>query len=104
MKNFWVLYGSQHGLWYHVGADGKLDTGFKYITDKTQNDGWFMLKTTNENGDMGSVMTGWQATGVAGDGWFQPEHNGHYGECTWTKSWGNYNPATGLWADGAAHH
>lgn len=101
-KNYWVTDSSAHALWYHVGADGTLDTGFQYITDKTWGSGWFMLKTGNANGDMGAMLTGWQNTGIAGRGWFTTSGM-HKGECTYTDAWGNYNPASGVWSDGQTH-
>ena len=101
-KNYWVTDSSKHALWYHVGADGTMDTGFQYITDKTWGSGWFMLEDSNANGMQGAMLTGWQETGDARIGWFTTDGM-HKGECTWTVAWGDYNPATGVWSDGQTH-
>ena len=94
-KDYWVTDSSKHNLWYHVGSDGKMTTGFQFIKDKTHGEGWYMLQSAETNG--------MQGTGTAGWGWFVNKNNGHYGDCTWTKAWGDYNAATGVWADGASH-
>ena len=103
MKDYWVLDASAHDLWYHVGADGKLTTGFQYVVDKTQPDGWYMFQSTDYNGMRGAMLTGWQQTGSSGWGWFNPSHNGYYGECTYTDAWGDYHRSAGVWSDGRTH-
>ena len=101
-KDYWVTDSSNHGFWYHVGADGRMTTGFTYITDKTWGSGWFLLQAADTNGSQGRMLTSWQNTGVAGTGWFTTSGM-HKGECTYTRAWGDYNPATGVWSDGQTH-
>ena len=88
--------------WYYADATGKLLTGFQYLDDLKGGKAWYMLQTTNANGEIGRMLTGWQETYVAGIGWFSPKY-GSQGMCTYTHDWGNYNAATGLWADGQSH-
>ena len=88
--------------WYYADAAGKLLTGFQYLDDLKDGRAWYFLQTTNARGEIGKMLTGWQETGVAGQGWFSPSY-GQQGMCTWTKAWGSYNAAAGLWEDGLAH-
>ena len=89
--------------WYYADANGKLLTGFQYLDDLKGGKAWYMLQTTNDNGTMGKMLTGWQWTySAAGTGWFSPKY-GSQGACSYTSQWGEYSAATGLWADGLAH-
>ena len=100
-SNYWVS--SQRGLWYYVGRDGKLATGFQYV-ENPNGTGWYMFQTDNTNGCIGRMLTGWQWTYTdAGTGWFNTAHGGLNGQCTYTTEWGAYNAATGMWADGIVH-
>ena len=100
--DYWVS--SQRGLWYYVGQDGKLATGFQYVHN-SNGTGWYMFQTDNKDGCIGRMLTGWQWTYTgAGMGWFNTGHGGVNGQCTWTEKWGAYSAATGLWADGQYHH
>ena len=47
------IYG-KGGLWYYVGADAKMVTGFHKIGDA-----WFMLQTGTEGGVQGKLLSGW---------------------------------------------
>ena len=99
--DYWA--GSQRGLWYYVGSDGKLATGFQYV-ENSNGTGWYMFQTDNANGCIGRMLTGWQWTySDAGMGWFNTAHGGVNGQCTYTTEWGAYNAATGMWADGGLH-
>ena len=100
LKDYWLFgEGSAHGLWYYLGKDGKMATGFQYV-ENPNGTGWFMFQDTDHNGCEGAMLSGWQNTGIAGAGWFETKHNGHYGECTWTDDWGNYYPSTNTWSYG----
>ena len=89
--------------WYYADATGKLLTGFQYLDDLKGGKAWYMLQTTNANGEIGKMLTGWQQTYTpAGTGYFSPKY-GSQGLCTYTTAWGNYNAATGLWGDGQSH-
>ena len=100
-SNYWVS--SQRGLWYYVGRDGKLATGFQYV-ENPNGTGWYMFQTDDTNGCIGRMLTGWQWTWTkAGTGWFNTAHGGKNGQCTYTTAWGTYNAATGMWADGVIH-
>ena len=97
----WVF--SHQGLWYYIGMDGKLATGFRYVQNPNGT-GWYMFQTDNTNGCIGRMLTGWQWTWTeAGTGWFNTAHGGLNGQCTYTTQWGAYSAATGLWADGSVH-
>ena len=99
--NYWA--GSQRGLWYYIGLDGKLTTGFQYV-ENTNGTGWYLFQTDNKDGCIGRMLTGWQWTyTAAGTGWFNTAHGGKNGQCTYTTAWGAYNAATGMWADGVVH-
>ena len=103
--NYWACdeTASQWGFWYYVGSDGKLATGLQYIVNNNGT-GWYFLQPGNDDGCVGKMLTGWQWLGPeAGEGWFSTAHGGVNGQCTWTENWGNYNAATGLWADGLSH-
>ncbi len=89
--------------WYYADADGKLLTGLQYLDDLKGGKAWFMLQTTNDRGEIGKMLTGWQWTYTdAGTGYFNPNY-GSQGMCTYTSAWGGYNAATGLWGDGQLH-
>ncbi len=103
--NYWAneAAASMWGYWYYVGADGKLATGLQYI-ENNNGTGWYFLQPSNADGCIGRMLTGWQWLGPeAGMGWFNTAHGGKNGQCTWTENWGDYNAATGLWADGLSH-
>ena len=100
LKDYWLFgEGSAHGLWYYLGADGKMATGFQYVKNPNGT-GWFMFQDTDNNGCEGALLSGWQNTGIAGSGWFETKHNGHFGECTWTSAWGDYDRSTNTWSNG----
>ena len=100
LQDYWLFgEGSANGLWYYLGKDGKMATGFQYV-ENPNGTGWFMFQDTNYNGCEGALLSGWQATGVAGTGWFETRHNGHFGECTWTSAWGDYDRSTNTWSNG----
>ena len=92
--NDWV---SSKGLWYHMGATGKMDTGFIHIVDKW-GDAWYYLNPSNTKGTMGRMFTGWKMindSSAGAWGWFETRNNGHQGQCTYTTNWGdfkNYKP------------
>ena len=89
--------------WYYADADGKLLTGFQYLDDLKGGKAWYMLQTTNDRGEIGKMLTGWQYTyTAAGTGYFNPNY-GSQGMCTYTSAWGSYNAATGLWEDRQLH-
>ena len=88
--------------WYYADADGKLLTGFQYLDDLKGGKAWYMLQVENDNGEIGKMLTGWQATYSVGLGKFSTSY-GSQGMCTYNQDWGNYNAATGLWADGLSH-
>ena len=100
--NYWAA--SERGLWYYIGPDGKMATGFQYVQNRNGT-GWYMFQTDNKDGCIGRMLTGWQWTwSLAGTGWFNTAHGGVNGQCTYSTAWGAYNAATGLWADGQYHH
>ena len=94
VQNDWV---KSKGLWYHMGATGKMDTGFIHIVDKW-GDGWYYLNPSNTKGTMGRMFTGWKMindSSAGAWGWFETRNNGHQGQCTYTTNWGdftNYKP------------
>ena len=89
--------------WYYADAAGRLLTGFQYLDDLKGGKAWYMLQTTNARQEIGKMLTGWQWTySDKGEGWFSPKY-GSQGMCTYTEAWGEYNAATGLWADGLSH-
>ncbi len=99
--NCWTV--SQRGLWYYIGPDGKLATGFQYVKNNNGT-GWYMFQSDDTNGCIGRMLTGWQQTYTkAGMGWFNTAHGGVNGQCTYTTAWGDYNAATSLWSDGLLH-
>ena len=55
VKSDWV---KSKGLWYHMGADGTMDTGFIHIVDDW-GDGWYYLEESNDKGTQGRMRTGW---------------------------------------------
>ncbi len=87
--NKWV---KSKNLWYHMGADGTMDTGFIHIVDDW-GDGWYYLEESNDKGTQGRMRTGWwevndELTGQWG--WFETRSNGHQGMCTYTSAQGDY--------------
>ena len=66
VENYWV--GQADGAskwstnWYYVGSDGKMATGLQYIDDLKGGKAWYMLQTTETNGEIGKMLTGWQWT------------------------------------------
>ena len=85
VQNGWV---KSKGLWYHMGATGKMDTGFLFIDDE-YGGGWYYLNPSNAKGTMGRMFTGWKMI----DGhwaWFETRSNGHQGQCTYTDYQGDY--------------
>ncbi len=89
--------------WYYADASGKLLTGLQYLDDLKGGKAWYMLQTTDDRGEIGKMLTGWQWTySDVGTGYFSSKY-GSQGMCTWTEAWGSYNAATGLWGDGSAH-
>ena len=89
VKSDWV---KSKGLWYHMGADGTMDTGFIHIVDDW-GDGWYYLEESNDKGTQGRMRTGWwevndELTGQWG--WFETRSNGHQGMCTYTTNQGDY--------------
>ncbi len=90
VKSDWV---KSKGLWYHMGADGTMDTGFIHIVDDW-GDGWYYLEPSNAKGTEGRMRTGWQDIDDASAGpygWFETRSNGHQGQCTYTKGWGDFD-------------
>ena len=85
------------GLWYHMGATGKMDTGFIHIVDNW-GDAYYYLNPSNTKGTMGRMFTGWKMindSSAGAWGWFETRNNGHQGQCTYTTNWGdfkNYKP------------
>ena len=99
--NYWAA--SQRGLWYYIGLDGKMATGFQYVENENGT-GWYMFQPDDTNGCIGRMLTGLQWTYTeAGMGWFNTAHGGVNGQCMYTTEWGAYNAATGTWADGLRH-
>ena len=95
--NYWAA--SQRGLWYYIGPNGKMATGFQYARN-SNGTGWYMFQTDNKDGCIGRMLTGWQWTySLAGTGWFNTAHGGVNGQCTYTTAWGSYDAATGMWAN-----
>ena len=94
VKADWV---KSKGLWYHMGATGKMDTGFIHIVD-SWGDAWYYLNPSNTKGTMGRMFTGWKMindSSAGAWGWFETRNNGHQGQCTYTTNWGdfkNYKP------------
>ena len=89
VKGDWV---KSKGLWYHMGADGTMDTGFIHIVD-SWGDGWYYLEPSNDKGTQGRMRTGWQEVNdeLTGQwGWFETRSNGHQGMCTYTTNQGDY--------------
>ena len=81
----WVM--SAKGLWYYLGADGVMYTGFQKVGAK-----YFYF--TPGGATVGAAQSGWIVIGETRGGqtnwgWFQTKHNGHFGECTYTTEWGN---------------
>ena len=94
VQSDWV---KSKGLWYHMGATGKMDTGFIHIVD-SWGDAWYYLNPSNTKGTMGRMFTGWKMindSSAGAWGWFETRNNGHQGQCTYTTNWGdfkNYKP------------
>ena len=89
--------------WYYADATGRLLTGLQYLDDLKGGKAWYMLQTTDDRGEIGKMLTGWQWTySDAGTGYFSPKY-GSQGMCTYTEKWGEYNASTGLWGDGLTH-
>ena len=94
VKADWV---KSKGLWYHMGATGKMDTGFIHIVDNW-GDAYYYLNPSNTKGTMGRMFTGWKMindSSAGAWGWFETRNNGHQGQCTYTTNWGdfkNYKP------------
>ena len=94
-KSYWV--GKVDGAsmwdntWYYVKADGRLATGMQYLDDLHGGYGWYFLQPTDDNGQIGKMLTGWQwIGGEYGTGWFSTE-NGSEGKCTYTTLKGDWN-------------
>ena len=82
----WV-YMKGSGLWYYVGADGKMLTGFQYVENN-----WYFFRTGGDT--VGSVQSGWVLLGKTTSGkdnwgWFTTSHKGNFGKCTYTTQWGD---------------
>ncbi len=87
-KSKWI-YG-KGGLWYYVGPDGAMWTGFRKIGNA-----WFMLQTGTEGGTQGKLVTsknGWiNDPAIPGDAYARTDRNsGHFGEITWTAAYGDF--------------
>ncbi len=85
-KSKWI-YG-KGGLWYYVGPDGDMWTGFKKIGNA-----WFMLQTGTEGGVQGKLLSGWiNDPAIPGkDAYARTDRNsGHFGEITWTAANGDF--------------
>ena len=107
MGDYWVGFADGASKWanswYYADANGKLLTGFQYLDDLKGGKAWYRLQVTNDRGEIGKMLTGWQWTySDAGTGWFESKYCSQ-GMCTWTEKWGSYNAATGLWGDGLTH-
>ncbi len=102
VANYWVgkVDGASKwdGNWYYVDADGKLLTGMWYIDDLHGGAGWYFLQPTNNNGEIGKMMTGWQWVGEQGGinygTCYFSSKNGESGKCTYSTELGNWNGAT----------
>lgn len=79
---------------YYIQSNGVLATGFQFV-DTPEASGFYMF--AKQDPDMGRILTGWQDLSEGNTGWFEPDPGtGHYGQCTWTTAWGqfdsNYRP------------
>ena len=107
VANYWVgkIDGASQwdNNWYYVGADGKMLTGMQYLDDLHGGYGWYFLQPSDDRGEIGKMLTGFQwVGGDYGECWFS-KASGSSGKCTWSEKWGEYNAAAGLWADGLEH-
>lgn len=87
VQNDWY-YSKTSGWWYHTDENGVMQTGLQTVDGKL----FFLDK------EDGHTLSGWQELGtcvnkkgqtVTNWGWFIKEHNGHFGECTWTTEKGD---------------
>ena len=81
----WINTGGNH--WYYMQVNGVMATGFQYVSNPAGT-GFFYFATEGE--DVGGMLTGWQQISPDNAGWFEPQHNGHYGSCTYTDAWGDF--------------
>ena len=104
VANYWV--GKIDGAsqwdknWYYVGPDGRMLTGMQYIDDLHGGYGWYYLQPTNDHGEIGKMLTGWQWVGGDYGECYFSKKNGEAGKCTWSEKLGDCDPATGQWTGG----
>ena len=104
VANYWV--GKIDGAsqwdknWYYVGPDGRMLTGMQYIDDLHGGYGWYYLQPTNDHGEIGKMLTGWQWVGGDYGECYFSKKNGEAGKCTWSEKLGDFDPATGQWTGG----
>ena len=104
VSNYWV--GKVDGAsqwdnnWYYVGADGRMLTGMQYLDDLHGGKGWYFLQQTNDRGEIGKMLTGWQWVGGEYGECYFSKKNGEAGKCTWSEKLGDFDPAAGQWTGG----
>lgn len=106
VKDTWV--GTKNGYWYYMYPDGNLaHGGLTYVhacrginedgSDAGQfASGYFYLQPDNTNGCIGAALSGTikieastvDAVNVVNKGYFNENHDGHWGACTYV----NYKP------------
>ena len=98
VANYWV--GQTDGAskwatnWYYVGADGKQLTGMQYVDDLHGGKAWYFLQPTNDNGEIGKMLTGWQWVGGEYGTCYFSSKNGESGKCTYSTELGDWNGTT----------
>ena len=97
-KGFWV--GKVDGAskwdntWYYVGGDGRMLTGMWYLDDLHGGAGWYFLQPTDDNGQIGKMLTGWQWLGGDYGTCYFSKKAGESGKCTYSTELGSWNGVT----------
>ncbi len=98
VANYWVgkIDGASQwdSNWYYVGADGKMLTGMQYVDDLHGGYGWYFLQPTNDNQEIGKMLTGYQWVGGQYGECYFSKASGSSGKCTWSELLGNWNGTT----------
>ena len=72
----------------------------QYLDDLHGGKGWYFLQQTNDRGEIGKMLTGWQWVGGEYGECYFSKKNGEAGKCTWSEKLGDFDPAAGQWTGG----